>query len=235
MNYSLGIQISIFSAIIISFIFLVLYFNKKPWIKNSIGLPTNEFEYYLIITLFFFFIASVTFCFIYSIYNVILNIDLLKNDFREILTYELKNGVIPMRLTSLSLGFVFINTLRRLLKMTPFPDNKTEKVYNSYDEANILGLGSLSATRNRFEQSFLNLTQCSYYSLILTTLWILYFYKVDSFDSVLLSYFLFMIIDDWMIIYNYSLRLKGLILKWDAIKILGLNILLLVFGILATL
>jgi hypothetical protein len=164
---------------------------------------------------------------------MILNYEIYKNDFFPTILLELKNGVLAMRLTSITLGFTFIMTLKKLIRMTPFPDSKTEQEYSNYKEADLIGLSS-QPRRNRFEHYFLNLTQSSFYSLILTVLWILYLLGIDSLSSILLSYFLFLIIDEWTIVFDYSLRLRGYIIRWHFIKVLILNITLLVTGILAT-
>ena len=234
MNYTLGIKISGILSLTISLIFILTYLSKKPWIKNSERLPINESGYNLMIGLFVFYISSMTFCFSYTFSNMILNYDFLKDNFSETVLNELSNGVLAMRFSSITLGYSVIITLRKITRMTPFPNKKTEKEYKNYNEATKIGLPYFQTTRNRFEHYFLNLTQNSYYSLVLTSLWILYFYEIDSISSVLLSYFLFMIIDDWTIIYSYSLRLKGLIINSHFIKILVLNIVLLITGIIST-
>lgn len=234
MDYIVGLNISFISSLLITIILGIIYSIKRPWLKDaSRNLPINDFYKYSAIgwtiALFLFFSLFNAF---YSVINISLNIVEADTAIRELLLVEIKNGVIAIRLTSITLGISFVSLVFKLAKNTPFPNENKKEEYLDYKESRKF-LVNCTPKMNSYEFNFLGVTQKAFYLFILSVLWLFTIKNFKSDYSFLLSYALFYIVDDWLIVFRHSIILKGHIVKWHNIRIWLMNFLIVVLGVLS--
>jgi hypothetical protein len=126
---------------------------------------------------------------------------------------ELKEGVLALRVTSVAVGLNATRSLIEALRLDPLPTDKASvKQLFSYKEAEQVDANALPVFRNRFAQNTINLVQAGFYELNILLLCSIKFWDRDSTTAIgpaLLAWALFYIIDDWRIIFRFSLALKG--------------------------
>ena len=127
---------------------------------------------------------------------------------------ELASGVLALRVTSVAVGLTATRSLLEALRLDPLPSTAeaTKRLFQ-FKEAVEIDADALSVHRNRFAQTALNLVQSGFYELNILLLWAIKFTSESTLASALLVWALFYIIDDWRIIFRFSLALKGRFLK----------------------
>ena len=211
-SYLIGLDISIKISVGIGIIFLIaIFIYYILYEENNIG----TFFGVLLISLG---VCISSFLLIYPLYNLILQ-DFLNLEFYH---NEISQGTLALRITSLLLGFNFLKSLYN------FIENKIketqEKLTASYPEL----VEIVSFIKDDFI-NFIIVTQNLIYAAIVLLLWIFIFLSKSLFELRIVSWGLFFIIDDWAIISDNLIALKGRILKWHRLRILFFN------GLLSTL
>lgn len=131
------------------------------------------------------------------------------------LPHELSLGILALRVTSVAVGLNATRGLIEVVRLDPLPASpEVAKRLFYYKEAEALETAELSVYRNRFAQTAINLVQSGFYELNILLLWCIKLSSDGSGpSSALLAWALFYIIDDWRIIFRFSLALKGRFLK----------------------
>lgn len=215
-TYLIGLEISTKISIGIGIIFFFVFFIKLfiPFWKNFI----NDFDAILLLFIYSLGVSISSFLVIYPLYNLILQ-SFWDLDFYQ---KQISLGTLALRITSLLLGFNFLKSL--YIFITSKLKKTQDKLVADYaDLQNIEPLINLEAI------NFILLTQNLIYGAIILLLWIFIFLSKSLFELRIVSWGLFFIIDDWAIISDNLIALKGRILKWHRLRILFFN------GLLSTL
>ncbi len=123
---------------------------------------------------------------------------------------ELSAGVLPLRVTSVAVGFTTMQSLWEVLRLDPLPSTpERRRELFDYPESVETDTQSLGVARNRFAHATVNLVQSGFYELNLLLLWGIKLTGSHNTASALLAWALFYIIDDWRIMFRFSLALKG--------------------------
>ncbi len=219
-NYILGVKTSIEISIVIGIIAFISY-SGFSIIGNK---ETNMFRIiiYLLISLItsFGFTACI-FLFIYNILNILLQ------DFLNIEFYNLsfQKGTLMLRISSLLLAF---NCLKSLI-LTLSDGEQLRKTREKLTEKDS-PIDSINITLSNLGISKILVTQNIIYIINIFLLWIFILYNENLFYSLIqfkiAIWALFFITDDWIIISDNILALKGAILKKHKIRIWVFNILI---------
>lgn len=155
------------------------------------------------------------FLMIYPIINLLLNsqhIDFYKDDLEE--------GIIGLRIASIVLGFNFLKSFYNCLNNN-FSDNHKKLTIEYPDLQNL---------KSSIDDNYINmiiLTQNLIYSTIAFSAWTFIFLSIPTMlQSKLIRWGLFFIIDDWAIISDNLIFLKGRVLKLHKLRIILFNFLL---------
>jgi len=89
----------------------------------------------------------------------------------------------------------------------------------------------MTTYRNLFAHLFVNIVQSAFYQLSIVLLFAADAFGISSITTVMLSFLLFYIADDWRMIFHYSLALKGRILRFHAWQIWISNIAITILGL----
>lgn len=233
MEYLNGIYISLFISFIIFAIFGFTYAIKQPWKVDSTNLPINDlYKFSAIAITIAIFIFFASFNLLFSLINGYFNFSTDKNVLFQNILNEVKSGILAQRLTSISLGIAFLKTVVKFAKDTPYPNEIKLNKYRVFDSSEDYKV-NCESKMNSYEFNFLGITQQAFYVFVLSVLWYLTIRKHNDTYSMLLSYSLFYIVDDWMIVFKHSLILKGNIIKPYNLRIWIFNIVIVTLGILS--
>ena len=110
-------------------------------------------------------------------------------------------------------------------------EDKVKKLFyfEEFEELNIKS--HIDTFRNKMAHYYLNIVQNSFFLLSVGILWIEFYVDKQDVWSIILSYTLFYITDDWKLIFKYSLALKGRILKKHVSQIVFFNVIIAVLAI----
>ena len=204
-----GLTISLVSAGSLALIFMLITAHRAAYNTRELD------ECIVLISLGLSAFTSLV-CVIYPITNLALlahqQQDLWKSmhQIDPYIRYELSTGVLALRITSVAVGFTATRSLWDALRLDPLPATPdAAKPLYQYTEAISAGTEALPVYRNRFAQTAINLVQSGFYELNILLLWMIKLLHKDSAAVALLSWALFYIIDDWRIIFRFSLALKG--------------------------
>lgn len=239
-DYRLGLDISLYVSTIFSILFIALAFfkvikNKKITSLSNKSIVFKIIVYILGLILMFVSIYILLFISAFSIINLLLN--LLSQPlyslefFKDFFMKELNNGIIQLRVTSIMITFTAILNALRIA----YSSRQSQKInilstnlFPQYPE--IENLKEVVPINNLLVAQYL---QYAFYTYILATLWTLNITENVSLWSRFAAFFIFFIIDDWIIIADYEIGLKGRIINTHSRKINGFNILLLVLSTLS--
>jgi hypothetical protein len=127
---------------------------------------------------------------------------------------ELSSGVLALRAVSLTVAFSAIRSLLAILRLPIFVSSfESPKPLYDFPEEKDLQLDiELKVYRNRAAHMFLNVVQNGFYLAGVILLWIANISGFNLLSVALLSWVLLYVVDDWRIVFRYSLALKGRIL-----------------------
>ncbi len=137
---------------------------------------------------------------------------------------ELVNGALGLRITSVVIGYHFVSNLWKKIS------SKQRRVEYSNEFPELI---DLSRQRNAEQLLGIELYQILFFTMIAFLLWAFKAISAHGTAIALISWGFFFIIDDWAIIKGYSFELKGRILKWHRMRLVGFNLLLFVSSIVA--
>ncbi|MDZ8185593.1 MAG: hypothetical protein RMX96_12150 [Nostoc sp. ChiSLP02] len=144
----------------------------------------------------------------------------------EFYTKEISQGTLGLRLTSILLSFNFFRSLYNLTE-DKFLDIHKKLTDNYPDLQNIKSLMDDTSI------TLLILCQNAIYVFIILLLWIFVFLSKSLLELKVTSWGLFFIVDDWAIISENLIALKGRVLKWHRLRILFFNGFLFIFIVVA--
>lgn len=172
------------------------------------------------LTIFFFFVLGLgvfisSFLVIYPLYNLFLQ------DFLDLGFYqkEISQGALQLRFTSLLLGFNFLKSMYNFVADRLLANQK--KLIADYPD-----LQKIEPRMNEYNINVIILTQNLIYGAVTLLLWIFIFLSKSLLELRLVTWGLFFIIDDWAIISDNFIALKGRILKSHKLRIIFFNALL---------
>lgn len=212
-SYLIGLATSIKISIgigIIFFIVFIVFYSKifiPDW-KNII----NDFDALFLLFIYSLGVSTSCFLLIYPLYNLISQIIFNLEFYQK----EISQGTLALRITSLLLGFNFLKSLYIYIT-SKLKENQDKLVADYPDLQKIEPLINVQAI------SFLLLTQNLIYGAVILLLWIFIFLSKTLFELRVVSWGLFFIIDDWAIISDNLIALKGRILKWHRLRIVFFN------------
>lgn len=254
-NYSSGIFFSLILSIIILLIIIPIFYifiNNDRQNKNFIKLilyrlihsynnfvksvsfllinDTIKLLFFLLIKFILsFLVISIFFCllsgFLTSEFLLIYPIvNLFHQDFLNLEFYkqELGTGVLALRVSSIILGFQSITTWSIYRK-------KIKSRYSDIDNLKPLKFGKRKYTLyGRFISRTITFFALQFfiYSSIALIIWFNNWFSLIYFERQLISWALLFIVDDWAIISDYFLHLKGRVLLMHDARILFFNIFL---------
>jgi hypothetical protein len=153
-------------------------------------------------------------------------------DIEPALRNELSSGVLALRITSVAVGINATRSLFEVLRLDPLPSEPAAaKRLFHFREASLLGTEALTVYRNRFAQTAINLVQSGFYELNLALLWSIKFVSGSSLASALLAWAIFYVIDDWRIIFRFSMALKGRFMREHLLQVSRTNWLISIAGV----
>lgn len=208
-TYLIGLEISTKISIGIGIIFFIATFIYSiHYGENNIGTLFGV----LLISLG---VCISSFLFIYPLYNLI-----LQNIFNlEIYKKEISQGTLGLRIASVILGFnclkiIYISSEEKMQK-------NQDKLVSDYPD-----LQTIKPLMDNISINATILTQKLIYVTIVLLLWVFIFKSKSLLELQVVSWGLFFIIDDWEIISDNLIALKGRILKWHRLRIVSFNIFL---------
>jgi len=202
-DYYLGLSTTVIIGFLLIIFSLVLIFilNKKT--TAILTEFTRDANWWFSITFLLTFAIGLVLTFIIMLYPLVnlvsqplkfTNVDFFKT--------ELEKGILPLRISSLLIGFRLVIIVFRLLI--------------SQDIA------------EKFEMLTYKLFQYFFYIVPLASLWFFTINGDSSIPIVLLSWSIFFILDDWNIIDDYTREFKSKPLGSHALRIFGFNIIIFV-------
>ena len=244
-DYQLGffesLYLSKFASILFtSFAFYKIIKNGRVTALSNKSIIFKLITFIIGIILVFFCTSILVFISAFSIINLWQNLSPVENlwqfpfsyqiikNFYEIIKNfvekEINNGVIQLRVTSLIVTFQIIYTTLRLgyssKRLQKFNILSTN-FFSKYPE--LENLQEVESIINILTSQYL---QYAFYTSILSVLWTLNITENTSFWSSVASFCAFFIIDDWSIIADYEVSLKGRRIKAHSLKILSFNLIL---------
>lgn len=212
-NYLLGLELSKNISFISGGVFFVLmsyiiWFSEVTEGSNWIAKLLGYFLFFIISVG----ISIISFLVIYPLLNLVLH----KSFNLVFYTKEISQGTLSLRFTSVLLGFNFLRISYNLI---------AEKFSNNYKEliADYPDLQNISSYNSEGNISAIILSQNLIYGATVLLLWIFVFLSKSFFEIRLIIWGLFFIVDDWAIISDNLIALKGRILRWHRIRILFFN------------
>lgn len=228
-SYLLGIdtsaKLSIAIGIILFILLTIMYFSSE--LDSS---PDNDSLFKKLISIFFFIflllilsigVSIAFFLIIYPFINLILQKFLTLNFY----TREVSQGTLGLRITSILLGFNFLKSSYNFWADT-LAQNHEDLT------AEYVDLQNINPFMTDTEINFIILSQNLIYGAVTLLLWIFIFLSKSSkslLELRVVIWGLFFIIDDWSIISDNLIALKGRVLKWHRLRIIFFNALLVAF------
>lgn len=202
-------------------------------IKGFYGL--EEFREIVILGAVFIITFISIFCLIYPISNTLMNFKpyIMNYSFiriRELLLFEISTGILPLRITSFTIGLNNTITILKTINLEqghPYNEDSVKELFYFKEFQELKIDSKIESYRNRMAHLYLNISQNTIYLMAALILWISFYLNIHTIITVLLSYTLFYIADDWKIIFKYSLAIKGRILKCHSNKIIFFDLLIL--------
>jgi len=225
-----GLYFSMILSGVVGFLFTLYY------IISSASDFFGEDDFIINLSIFITTIIN-SFCVIYPLANLFYNYYHLEHKdlfhFISFLRPEFSSGIIALRVTSLIVGIYSFKSLLESTKYAYFintPD-EVKKVFNFPETKDELEITTeLDPFRNRLAHLFLNILQYGIFQLGIIILWVSNLFGESTIYTAGLAWLIFYFVDDWRIIFTYSMSLKGRILKSHRRKILVINIVIVLLG-----
>ena len=215
-SYSNGFDISIQISIGIGIIFFIIIFIKNfiPDCKYN----AESLGGFLILLIFSVGVSIASFLLIYPLCN------LLFQNFLSLEIYkkEISQGTLALRFTSILLGFNFLKSLYNFFAYKLLQNQK--ELIADYPD-----LQKIEPRINEAYIDFILVSQNLIYGTVTLLLWVFVFLSKSLLELRVVTWGLFFIIDDWAIISDNLIALKGRILKWHKFRIIFFNNLLSIF------
>lgn len=214
--YLMGLAICIKVSIVIGIIFFILitllsFFRDDNLQDKILGVAFFVFPLS-------FGVSISSFLLIYPVFNLTLQSFLTL----EFYITETSEGTLGLRITSVLLGFNFLKSIYN------FFANKLSKQSKEFI-ANYPDIGDISPLIDNTGMSIIILSQNLIYGSVTLLLWIFTFLPKSFLEIRLVTWALFFIIDDWDLISDNLVALKGRILRLHKLRIIFFNCLLLIF------
>ena len=209
-SYFIGLEVAILIAVIGSGIILILMLLVAIAEKEFKDIPLILIGY---IPLGIFFGFSL-FIIIYPIVNILFQIHFLTVEFFIV---EIKTGILFLRISSFLIGI----KIMQFFFTTLFHEEFKSKQFKDFPK-----LKDIPKITDYTNFSLLLFSQYGYYLTILFSLWMFVIQGIDSILVLLLNWAIFFIIDDWILITDYSQIIKGRMLKKHKFRIYFFNIIL---------
>ncbi|MBW4616162.1 MAG: hypothetical protein KME21_23385 [Desmonostoc vinosum HA7617-LM4] len=221
-NYLAGINVCFFSSLLLTLIvFATILFQR--FYLDRYNPPVVDFFTKDLLLIFIYFLGCVI-SFLLVLYPFI-NLFNQSQPFFTLYQGEITRGTLALRITSVLLGFKFLKGFYN------FYQDKYLEVQNQLI-AEYHDLNKLSYKMNENTINFLISTQNIIYGAVTFIIWIfVIFYKDRTSLASLMSWGLFFIIDDWGIVCDNLIALKGRTLKFHKYRILGFNIFLYILSL----
>lgn len=222
-DYLLGLELSKNIAItigVISFILMTLLylFNTNNTFENFSIFLDKILRVIFLFTSISIGLSIASFLIIYPT----LNLGFQKFFTLAFYTKEISQGTLSLRVTSILLAFNFLKSAYNLINEKNFENHR--KLTADYPD-----LQRMQPLMKYTSIDLLILSQNLIYGTITLLLWVFIFLSKSLLELHLVIWALFFIIDDWAIISDNLIALKGRILRWHKIRILLFNGLLYYF------
>lgn len=155
----------------------------------------------------------------------LLNLILQKFWSLELYRNEISQGTLALRITSLLLGFNFLKSLYNFWEDILRNNQNNQKK----PMINFLGLQEISSVMDEDDINVVLVSQNLIYGAVTLLLWIFIFLSKSFLELRVVTWGLFFIVDDWAIISENLVALKGRVLKSHKLRIVFFNALLSIF------
>ncbi|BDI14598.1 hypothetical protein ANSO36C_04000 [Nostoc cf. commune SO-36] len=211
---NISIAIPLFcNCVFLVVLFIMFFFDNDD--SYNFGDKIEVFVFSLLFSMGISFSVSISlFLLSYPLWNLYLQEGGLFN--LQVYSKEITQGTLGLRITSLLLSFSYLQSLYNAVA-DRIPKITTELVSDYPDLKDIKPFSSNSTIK------IIIITQNIFYGAITLLLWIFIFSSKSLIELRIVSWGLFFIVDDWAIIHDNLIALKGRILRWHRFRILFFN------------
>ena len=215
-SYLIGLEISKNISLFIWIIYFI-YIQFDVYKDNTLSL-SFRIRTIILVSLVSIGMFISSFLIIYPILNILLQ------NFQSIAFYkhDISQGTLGLRITSIILSLSFLKSFYNLTN-NKFLENHRDLTVEYSD------LQELTSFFNDDKINFIILFQNLFYGTITLVLWVFILLSKSFLELQVIIWGLFFIVDDWAIISDNLIALKGRLLKWHKFRIIFFNFFLFSF------
>jgi len=203
-NYSLGLSSVILTGILLALVASTFFIKLSNIISFFFSKGQKKYQKYIEIIIILYVLFTLLLVFILLVYPTVNYLTQYKIAFNwKFIETEIRNGIFALRISSFLLAYKLLQVL-------------IETGKNRYTNRDLMAY---------------RIVQYGFYTFPLAVLWIFAATGMQSLSIILLNWAVFIIIDDWSIIEDYSRKINIPPIKAHLIRVVLLDILISIFSI----